>query len=46
MQASSVLDSVRVKQMLKQLTATERKRALDGLSLLGRAARKAQGESR
>jgi DNA-binding MarR family transcriptional regulator len=41
MQASSVLESARVSQMLAQLTAAERKRALDGLALLGRAARKA-----
>lgn len=46
MQASSVLESARVKAMLGRLTATERKRALDGLSLLGRAARKAQGAGR
>ena len=44
MQASSVLESARVKKMLGRLTAAERKRALEGLALLGRAARKAQGE--
>lgn len=43
MQASSVLESVRVKKMLSTLTAAERRWALDGLALLGRAARKAQG---
>ena len=43
MQASSVLESARVKAMLGKLTAAERKRALDGLALLGMAARKAQG---
>jgi DNA-binding MarR family transcriptional regulator len=43
MQASSVLESERVRNMLANLTPTERKRALDGLELLGKAARKAQG---
>lgn len=43
MQASSVLESERVKQMLANLTGAERKRALDGLALLGKAARKTQG---
>jgi DNA-binding MarR family transcriptional regulator len=38
MQASSVLDSARVKRLLEQLGPAERKRALDGLSLLARAA--------
>ena len=37
MQASSVLDTPRVKRMLQQLNAAERKRALDGLALLARA---------
>lgn len=46
MQASSVLDSDRVKRMLARLTAAERRRALDGLALLGKAARKAQGEGK
>ena len=46
MQASSVLESARVKKMLGGLTAAERKRALEGLALLGRAARKAQGEGK
>ena len=41
MQASSVLESARVKKMLGKLTAAERRRALDGLALLGKAARKA-----
>jgi DNA-binding MarR family transcriptional regulator len=40
MQASSVLESARVSHMLGHLTVAERKRALDGLALLGRAARK------
>lgn len=44
MQASSVLDSARVTRMLTQLSAADRKRALDGLTLLGRAARAAQGD--
>lgn len=39
MQASSVLESARVKTMLGKLTAEERRRALEGLSLLGKAAR-------
>jgi DNA-binding MarR family transcriptional regulator len=42
MQASSVLDSDRVRRMLTRLTVAERKRALEGLALLGKAARKAQ----
>ena len=46
MQASSVLESSRVKKMLGRLTDTERKRALDGLALLGRAARRAQGDQK
>jgi DNA-binding MarR family transcriptional regulator len=41
MQASSVLDSARVKGMLDALTPGDRKRALDGLSLLAKAARTA-----
>lgn len=44
MQASSVLESARVKRMLAGLTTTERARALDGLALLARAARAAQGD--
>jgi DNA-binding MarR family transcriptional regulator len=43
MQASSVLESERVKRMLAQLRPAERTRALDGLALLGKAARLAQG---
>lgn len=43
MQASSVLESARVRAMLGKLTATQRKHALEGLALLGRAARQAQG---
>lgn len=45
MQASSVLDTPLVRKMLERLTASERKRALDGLALLARAAR-ASGEER
>jgi len=44
MQASSVLESARVRTMLSHLKMPERKRALDGLALLATAARKAQGE--
>jgi len=36
---SSVLETSRVRRMLRCLTPAERKRALDGLSLLARAAR-------
>ncbi len=46
MQASSVLESARVKKMLAHLTPAERKSALAGLSLLGKAARQANGESK
>ena len=42
MQASSVLESARVKKMLARLTASERSRALDGLNLLAQAARGAR----
>lgn len=45
MQASSVLDTPLVRQMLERLKPRERKRALDGLSLLARAAR-VSGEKR
>lgn len=38
MQASSVLESGRVKKMLDVLNPAERRRALDGLSLLAKAA--------
>ena len=44
MQASSVLDTPRVRRVLAHLKPAERKRALDGLSLLARAARRAQGD--
>jgi DNA-binding MarR family transcriptional regulator len=44
MQESSVLDSARVAKMLSALTPAERRRALDGLALLGKAARQAQGD--
>lgn len=43
MQASSVLQSARVKEMLARLTPAERTRALDGLTLLAKGARRAQG---
>lgn len=46
MQASSVLESARVKRMLERLKPVDRRRALDGLALLGRAARAANGASR
>ena len=39
MQASSVLDSARVQRMLGRLSSADRKRALEGLALLGKAAR-------
>ena len=45
MQASSVLDTSRVKKMLERLAPGERQRALDGLALLARAAR-VSGETR
>jgi DNA-binding MarR family transcriptional regulator len=44
MQASSVLDSALVAKMLEQLTSAERKRALDGIGLLARGARRSQGD--
>lgn len=43
MQASSVLDSARVKRILNTLTVSERKRALEGVTLLAQAARALQG---
>ena len=43
MQASSVLETGRVKKMLEQLSAGQRRKALAGLALLGDAARAAQG---
>jgi MarR family transcriptional regulator, organic hydroperoxide resistance regulator len=43
MQASSVLDAALVAKMLTELSPSERTRALDGLALLGKAARRAQG---
>ena len=39
MSESSVLDTSRVRALLKRLSAIERERALDGLALLARAAR-------
>lgn len=42
MQASSVLETARVKNLLGQLTDRERERALDGLAILATAARAAQ----
>lgn len=44
MQASSVLESARVKRMLNGLDARERRCALDGLALLAKAARASQGD--
>lgn len=43
MQGSSVLESARVARMLGRLSGAERRRALDGISLLARAAR-AEGD--
>ena len=45
MQASSVLESARVRKMLARLNASERKRALTGLAMLARAARTPRGVS-
>ena len=44
MQASSVLDAALVGRMLGQLSSPERKRALEGITLLAKGARIAQGE--
>ncbi len=44
MQASSVLESTRVKKMLARLTESDRKQALAGLAMLARAARTARGD--
>ena len=43
MQASSVLDAALVAKMLAQLSPVERKRALEGIGLLAKGARLAQG---
>ena len=43
--ATSVLDAERVRELLKRLTATERKAALRGLGLLARAARQISEKS-
>lgn len=43
MQASSVLDAALVAKMLAQLSSTERNRALEGIGLLAKGARLAQG---
>lgn len=43
MQASSVLDAALVTKMLAQLSSTERNRALEGIGLLAKGARLAQG---
>jgi DNA-binding MarR family transcriptional regulator len=43
MQASSVLEVPRVRRMLARLAPAERRRALDGLNLLARAARASHG---
>ena len=44
MQASSVLDADLVARMLAHLSVSERKRALDGITLLAKGARMAQGD--
>jgi DNA-binding MarR family transcriptional regulator len=46
MQASSVLESERVKKMLARLTASDRQQALNGLALLAKAARTTRGAGR
>ena len=43
MQASSVLDAALVEKLLAQLSVPERKRALEGITLLAKGARLAQG---
>ena len=43
MQASSVLDAALIAKMLAQLSSTERNRALEGIGLLAKGARLAQG---
>ncbi|HEX6164431.1 MAG TPA: MarR family transcriptional regulator [Vicinamibacterales bacterium] len=43
MQASSVLDAALVAKMLGRLSSSERKRALEGIGLLAKGARLAQG---
>ena len=43
MQASSVLDAALVAKMLTQLSPSERKRSLEGIALLAKGARLAQG---
>jgi MarR family transcriptional regulator, organic hydroperoxide resistance regulator len=42
MQASSVLETARVRRVLERLSTAERSRALDGLTLLARAARESR----
>jgi MarR family transcriptional regulator, organic hydroperoxide resistance regulator len=46
MQASSVLDMPLVRKMLGHLSARDRKQALNGISLLAKAARQAQEDKR
>ena len=46
MQASSVLDAALVEKLLAQLAVPERKRALEGIGLLAKGARLAQGNRR
>lgn len=46
MQASSVLDSALVAKMLHQLPSAERKRALDGITLLAKGARLSSSSAR
>jgi DNA-binding MarR family transcriptional regulator len=43
MQATSVLDKERVKRVLSRLAPAERKKAIEGLALLARAARELMG---
>ena len=44
MQASSVLDADLVAKMLAHLSSSERKRALQGIGLMAKGARRAQGD--
>lgn len=46
MQVSSVLESARVLRMLGRLKAADRKRALEGIALLAKAARASSGEAK
>jgi hypothetical protein len=46
MRDNSVLEADRVRRLLRALTAAERRTALEGLSLLARAARRITSEAR